>query len=161
MLHAHRLVLAGQWPREQSRGTITLTHDDRYRRRLRLATDAGEPLLLDLAQATLLAEGDGLVLEEGGFVAVCAAPEDLVEITAATPELLARAAWHIGNRHFPAELRAASILIRDDHVMVDMLKGLGMSVRHVRAPFNPEGGAYAAEGHGHSHDHGHHHDHDH
>jgi urease accessory protein len=166
MLHAHRLVLAGQWPREQSRGTITLTHDDRYRRRLRLATDAGEPLMLDLPQARLLAEGDGLALDEGGFVAVCAAPEELVEITAATPELLARAAWHIGNRHFPAELRAGSILIRDDHVMVDMLRGLGVSVRHVRAPFNPEGGAYAGGGqghdhHSHEHDHGHHHHHDH
>jgi urease accessory protein len=159
MLHAHRLLLAGQWPREQSRGTITLTHDDRYRRRLRLATDAGEPLMLDLPQATLLADGDGLALDEGGFVTVCAAPEDLVEITAATPDLLARAAWHIGNRHFPAELRAGSILIRDDHVMVDMLRGLGASVRHVRAPFNPEGGAYAAEGHGH-HDHAHGHSHD-
>jgi urease accessory protein len=167
MLHAHRVIRSGQWPQAESRGTITLAHDDRYRRRLRLATDAGEPILLDLPQATVLADGDGLALDEGGFVAVRAAPEDLVEITASSADLLMRAAWHIGNRHFPAELQAARILIRDDHVMVDMLRGLGVQVRRVRAPFNPEGGAYAQDtGHAHDHEHDHHghdhgHDHDH
>ncbi len=169
MLHAHRIIPAGQWPSEKSRGTVTLAYDDRYRRRLRLVTDSGEPVMLDLAQAAVLADGDGLALEEGGFVTVRAAAEDLVEITAATPELLTRVAWHIGNRHFPAELHDGRILIRDDHVIVAMVEGLGATVRRVRAPFTPEGGAYAgaAPEHGHAHDHGHghhhhghHHDHD-
>jgi urease accessory protein len=164
MLHAHRIAASGQWPREQGRGTVTLSYDNRHRRRVRLTTDAGEPVMLDLAQATVLGDGDGLVLDEGGFIAVRAAPEDLVEVMAATPGQLARLAWHIGNRHFPAELRERSILIRDDHVMVDMLVGLGAAVRRMKAPFNPEGGAYAqggAEHHHHDHDHGHHHDHGH
>ena len=154
MLREHRVVPAGQWPRERSRGTVTLGFDDRYRRRLRVETETVEAVMFDLPQAVVLADGDGLELDEGGFVAVRAAAEDLVEITAATPELLARAAWHIGNRHFPAEIHQGVILIRDDHVMVAMLEGLGLKVRRVRAPFNPEGGAYA-----HHHEHEHAHDH--
>lgn len=157
LLHAQRLVPSGQWPADQCRGTVTLAYDDRHRRRLRLATDAGEPLLLDLPQTAVLADGDGLALTEGGFVAVRAAPEDLVEVTAATPALLARLAWHVGNRHVPAELAGERILIRDDHVIVAMVEGLGGRVRRVRVPFTPERGAYAAQG---PHEH-HHHDHDH
>ena len=161
MLHAHRIAPAGHWPAEERRGTVTLGYDDRHRRRLRLATDAGEPILLDLAQTVVLADGDGLALAEGGFVEVRAAPEDLVEITAATPALLARIAWHIGNRHVPAALDGHRILIRDDHVIVAMVEGLDGAVRRIRAPFTPEGGAYAnSHGHERHHGHGHHHDHD-
>ena len=155
MLRAHRIAPAGHWPSEQCRGTVTLAYDDRHRRRLRLATDAGEAILLDLPQTAVLADGDGLALSEGGFVAVRAAPEDLVEITADTPALLARIAWHIGNRHVPAELDGQRILIRDDHVIVAMVEGLGGAVRRVKAPFTPEGGAYAAHAHGSELDDGH------
>src|SRR5271154_3119944 len=108
MLRAHRIAPAGQWPLAQVRGTVTLAFEDRFRRRVRLSTDAGLPVLLDLPQAAVLGDGDALALEGGGFVAVKAAAEDLVEITAATPEDLARIAWHIGNRHIPAEIRAQS-----------------------------------------------------
>jgi urease accessory protein len=155
MLRAHRIAPAGHWPAEQCRGTVTLGYDERHRRRLRLATDAGEAILLDLAQTTVLADGDGLALSEGGFVAVRAAPEDLVEITAGTPALLARIAWHIGNRHVPAELDGRRILIRDDHVIVAMVEGLGGMVRRIQAPFTPEGGAYAAHAHAPESDDGH------
>ena len=147
MLRAHRIAPAGHWPPEECRGTVTLGYDDRHRRRLRLATDSGEAILLDLPQTAVLADGDGLALAEGGFVAVRAAPEDLVEITAETPALLARIAWHIGNRHVPAELDGQRILIRDDHVMEAMVEGLGGGVRRIKAPFTPEGGAYAAHAH--------------
>ncbi|HTY68074.1 MAG TPA: Urease accessory protein UreE [Alphaproteobacteria bacterium] len=148
MLHAHRIAPAGHWPSEECRGTVTLGYDDRHRRRLRLATDAGEPVLLDLPYTAVLADGDGLALSEGGFVAVRAALEDLVEITADTPALLSRIAWHVGNRHVPAELDGQRILIREDHVIVAMVEGLGGTVRHIQAPFTPEGGAYAAHAHG-------------
>jgi urease accessory protein len=90
---------------------------------------------------------------------VRAAQEDLVEVTAPTSEHLARLAWHIGNRHFPAEILPDCIRIRDDHVLVDMVRGLGGAVRRLRASFNPEGGAYESHGHAHGHDHEHHHDH--
>jgi urease accessory protein len=163
-MRAHRRIPSGHWPRAKQRGTITLAYDDRHRRRMRLTTDEGQELILDLAQAVALADGDGLMLEEGDFVAVKAAEEEIVEITAA-PDLLMRLAWHIGNRHFPAQIETARILIRDDHVMVDLVEGLGGRVRRIRAPFNPEGGAYAVGGHGHDHGHDHSlgdgHDHDH
>src|SRR3546814_13640947 len=85
------------------------------------------------------------------FRSVKAAPEPLVEVRAPTPELLARLAWHLGNRHLPAEIHADCILIRDDHVIVDMLKGLGAAVQAVGAPFDPEGCAYGHNQHEPSH----------
>jgi urease accessory protein len=157
MRHAHLVLRSGEWPIEECRGTLTLAYEERHRRRVRLTTDEGEDVLLDLSRATVLGDGDGLMLEEGGYVAVRAAAEDLVEVTAPTPELLTRVAWHIGNRHFPAEIHGDHLRIRDDHVLVDMITGLGGKVRRLRAPFNPEGGAY--DSHGHSHDRDHHHDH--
>ena len=96
-----------------------------------------------------LAEGDLLQLEDGGLVAVRAAPEALLEVTGDLPRL----AWHIGNRHTPCQIEPHRLLIQTDHVLEAMLKGLGGHVRAVEEPFSPEGGAY---GHGrtmgHSHD---------
>jgi len=152
MLRAERIDRAGQWPRERARGTVTLGYDDRHRRRLRLESDAGEPFLLDLPRAGVLEEGDGLALSDGSWLAVQAASEALIEVTASSPELLTRLAWHIGNRHLPAQLEGGRILIRDDHVIAAMLEGLGARLRRIDAPFTPERGAYAAEPH-HHHDH--------
>jgi urease accessory protein len=149
MLRAERIDRAGQWPRERARGTVTLGYDDRHRRRLRLESDAGEPFLLDLPRAGVLEEGDGLALSDGSWLAVQAAPEPLIEVTASSPELLTRLAWHIGNRHLPAQLEGGRILIRNDHVIAAMLEGLGARLRRIDAPFTPERGAYAAAPHHH------------
>src|SRR5512139_349641 len=92
---------AGRWPAAEAIGSVTLGFDDRHRRRLRLATDQGGTVLLDLPQAAALRDGDGLALAGGGWVAVRAAPEPLLEITA--PDLV-RVAWHLGNRHLPVQL---------------------------------------------------------
>ena len=81
----------------------------------------------------MLRDGDGLALEGGGFVLVRAAPEPLVEVTAESPERLARLAWHLGNRHLPTRIEAGRLLIRDDHVIVEMLRGLGATLRAVQA----------------------------
>ncbi|WP_341894487.1 urease accessory protein UreE [Ferrovibrio terrae] len=183
MLRAATVISATHWPAAERRATVTLAHHDRHRRRIRLTADDGTAFLLDLAEATVLRHGDGLKLDDGGYIEVQAAPEQLIEVSAPTPELLARLAWHLGNRHLPAEIRGDRILIRDDHVIVDMLKGLGASVAAVNAPFDPEGGAYGqhnhdpshpfglgsrygkggekAGGHSHDHDHGHGHGHHH
>jgi urease accessory protein len=163
---ATAVATAGSWPEDQLRDTVTVDFDDRYRRRRLYTGEGGLAFLLDLPEAQVLKDGDGLALATGGFVRVRAAAETLVEVTAATPQHLLRLAWHLGNRHLPAEIADGRILIRDDHVIVAMLQGLGATVRHVAAPFNPEGGAYGehghAHGHGHGHGHGHHHhDHDH
>ena len=111
----------------------------------------------------MLRAGDGIRLEDGRIVAVEAAPERLLEIACTDERALARIAWHLGNRHLATELGDRTIYIREDHVIADMVIGLGAAVRAVDRPFNPEGGAYGhgavhGHSHGHSHgDHGHHH----
>jgi urease accessory protein len=139
----------GAWPEGEALGEVTLTSLDRHRRRLRLISDAGEAVLLDLPQAAALAEGDGLALEGGGYLRIRAAPEPLAEITAADAAALARLAWHLGNRHLPVEIAGAALRIRWDHVIVAMLEGLGARVRRIEAPFDPEAGAYAGGTHHH------------
>jgi urease accessory protein len=105
-------------------------------------------VLLDLEQAVALREGDGLRVESGGWIAVRAAPEDLVEISAQSSQALHRIAWHLGNRHCPAEIHADQIFMRRDHVIEAMLHGLGARLTPTRRPFDPEGGAYAGHDHG-------------
>lgn len=151
----------GHWPEHEAAGRVSLAFDDRHRRRLRLETVEGEAVLLDLPKAVAMAEGDGLRCADGGWIAVAARPEPVLRIAAATPELAARLAWHLGNRHTPAEIRADAILIRPDHVLADMLRNLGGAVTETVEPFQPEGGAYSGHGHSHEHDHGHDHGHSH
>ena len=134
----------GEWPQASAVGSVTLDSENRRRRRVRLPCDGGD-VLLDLPEAVALADGDGLELADGGWIEVRAAPEDLVEVTCRGG--LARVAWHLGNRHCPADIRADRILIRTDRVIEDMLLGLGASVTPVRTPFDPERGAYGRHGH--------------
>ncbi|HYI83120.1 MAG TPA: urease accessory protein UreE [Acetobacteraceae bacterium] len=158
---ATRVLRAGNWVESTARDAVTLGFDDRYRRRHRYVGERGIEFLLDLEESTVLRDGDGLALEGGGYVLVRAAPEPLVEVTAETPEWLARLAWHLGNRHLPTRIEAGRLLIRDDHVIVEMLRGLGATVRRVSEPFDPEGGAYGEHNRqpSHPHGHGHHHHH--
>jgi urease accessory protein len=141
---------------------VVLDHEARHRRRAALKGEGGLELLLDLEKAAVLDDGDALKLEDGRLVEVKAAPQRLVEITTASPERLLRLAWHIGNRHTPAEISEGAIYIEEDHVLIEMVRGLGAQTAIVERPFRPERGAYHHEGHSQSHDHGHsHHDHDH
>ncbi len=112
----------------------------------------GTRFLLDLADATVLDDGDALVLENGRLVEVEAAPERLLEIRAPSEHALRRLIWHIGNRHIPAEIGPEAVWIAYDHVLAEMVRGLGGTAEEVERPFRPEGGAYS--GHGHSHSHG-------
>ena len=155
MKRAVEVVRAGGWAVEQRADTVTLLFDDRYRRRLRMLGDGGLDFLLDLIDPVVLHTGDGLRLEEGGYVEVRAAEEDLVEVKGRDPASFARLAWHLGNRHLPAQIEGDRILIRDDHVIIDMLRGLGAEVRKVKAPFDPEGGAYGQHNHDQRHPHAH------
>lgn len=158
MLRATKVSPAGGWRPETAIDRITLDYDARHRRRFQYAAEAGTAFLLDLPRATVLNHGDGLVLEDGRLIAVAAAPEVLVEVTAPNAATLMRLAWHIGNRHLPAELGLERIRLRDDHVINAMLRGLGGTVTPIQAPFTPESGAYAGtEPAGGGHDHGHHH----
>lgn len=171
MLHVDEILKDWQGETDDS---VVLDYEDRHRRRMVLESEKGVSLLLDLADVPDLRDGDALKLSSGLVVAVCAAPEALMEVRGRDPLHLMRLAWHIGNRHLAAEIRTDTLLIRADHVIEGMVRGLGAEVTHVEAPFNPEGGAYDSgvavtghdpghsHGHGRSHDHGHHHhDHEH
>jgi urease accessory protein len=150
-MRATAVLRAGEWSGVGA-DTVLVDHDRRHRRRLRLTTEAGAALLLDLAEATHLRDGDGLALDDGRVVAVRAADEPLLEIHAHDADALARIAWHLGNRHLPVQFVGARLRIREDHVIADMVAGLGGHVHAVMAPFDPETGAYAG-GHGHHHHH--------
>ncbi|HYE00477.1 MAG TPA: urease accessory protein UreE [Alphaproteobacteria bacterium] len=147
MLRATAIRAAGTWAESEAADRLRLTHADRHRRRFRYTAAGGTDLLLDLPQAVVLRHGDALVLEDGRLVLVEAAPESLLDVTAPDAATLLRLAWHIGNRHLPAELAGDRIRIRNDHVIAAMLRGLGATVRLVEAPFDPEGGAYAGGHH--------------
>ena len=150
--------------KEAATDTVVLDFEDRHRRRMAMTGTRGLEFLLDLENAVALRGGDALVLEDGRLVEVVAAPESLIEIRGSDPAHLVRLAWHLGNRHLPTQITARGLRIRRDHVIEDMVKGLGARVIAIEAPFDPEGGAYAAgPAHAGAHDHaGHdHHSHDH
>ena len=154
---------------------VLIDFDRRHRRRIVLTTESGRDVLLDFAQAVRLRDGDGLALEGGEIIRVRARPEPLLEIHAHDMGELIRIAWHLGNRHLPVQLLGDRIRIRADHVIAEMVEGLGGHVEFIGAVFDPESGAYAvgdpdsgahgaAKGGNSGHHHHHHdgdHDHDH
>lgn len=156
MLRAVEHHPASLWPAESASDSLTLDYDNRHRRRIKLTTDRGAELLLDLPKAVAMAHGDGLRLEDGRWLTVLAAPEALVEVRVGDATQLAKIAWHVGNRHFPAQLLDGAIRIRPDHVIEAMIAGLGGGLTRLEAPFQPEGGAYGASPGGHTHRHGDH-----
>ena len=157
--------------------TLTLPFDARGKSRLAATLDNGEEVALVMPRGTVLADGDMLVADDGGFVRVIAATQDVLVVRAPSVRLLTRAAYHLGNRHTPVEVGADYLKLEADPVLKDMLKRLGVLVAHESQPFQPETGAYGG-GHKHGHDetfsedyalaqkvfdehHGHDHSHDH
>ncbi|WP_404400341.1 urease accessory protein UreE [Pelagibacterium halotolerans] len=149
-----------------TRGTpfdvAVLAHDERAVRRKLITLAQGDEVLVDLPQTVALETGDVLVLEDGRIVEIVAAEEELYEITARDTLHIMQLCWHIGNRHLPCQIEGEAhgpkrILIGRDHVIKDMLEGLGATVRDVIEPFSPVRGAYSGEGHGHHHERHHHH----
>jgi urease accessory protein len=166
MLRATSVRAANSW-RDTPADTVVLEFDDRHRRRMAMTGTRGLQFLLDLPETVALRGGDALVLDDGRLVEVVAAPESLIELRGVDPRQMVRLAWHLGNRHLPVQIAGKHLRIRRDHVIEEMVRGLGASVVEIEAPFDPEGGAYLSAGHdhhGHDHDHqphGHSHDHDH
>ena len=147
-MRASEIKARGAWQGEPE-DYVTLDQDARHRRRIAMTGEGGVSFLLDLPHAVHLKDGDGIVLEDGRIVEVRAVPEDLLEVRGADRNHLLRLAWHLGNRHLAAQIEDNRILIRRDHVIADMLRGLSATVREVVEPFTPEAGAYD-----HGHDHG-------
>ncbi|HEX8167744.1 MAG TPA: urease accessory protein UreE [Beijerinckiaceae bacterium] len=160
MLRATAVVRKAAVKPEKVADTVVLDHEGRHRRRVALRGEGGLDFLLDLDKAVALDDGDAVRLEDGRLVQVRAAPQKLLEIRAENPLRLMRVAWHIGNRHTPAEIGTDAIFIEDDHVLAEMVRGQGCTAAPVERPFRPERGAYDTCGHDHGHHHhghGHHH----
>lgn len=149
---ARTVLPTGHWTPDDGDDRITLDFDARHRRRMRMTSDSGTAFLLDLAQATQLRNGDGLLLDNGRRIRVAAASESLLEVHCADAQQLVRVAWHLGNRHLAIQVVDRIIRLREDYVIADMLRHMGAEVVTVREPFDPETGAYS--GHGHTHHHG-------
>jgi urease accessory protein len=130
---------------------VVLDADDRQRRRVVLTGENGTRLLLDFEKPVTLRDGDGLVLDDGSVVAVTGQAEQLIEVSVKAPLDFVRLAWHIGNRHTDIQFVDNRFRIRRDHVLEDMLKGLGAVTMPVDAPFDPEPAAPHRGGH-HHHD---------
>src|SRR5262245_47925536 len=155
MRRACEIRTAGTWNAATAIDRVVLDAHERHRRRIALTGEGGTAFLLDLPQATALKDGDGLVLDDGTIVRVAGKPEPLIEVAAASPRELARLAWHIGNRHTDVQVIGDKLRIRRDHVLEEMLRGLGARLTPVEAPFDPEQGAYTHGHHHHDHAHAH------
>jgi urease accessory protein len=129
---------AGAWPDADASDRVVLDADARQRRRAVLTAEKGTAFLLDLAKPVTLRDGDGLVLDDGAIVRVTGTSEDLVEILTRQKSDAVRLAWHIGNRHAHLQVIGHTMRIRRDHVLEDMLHGLGADLTPVEAPFEPE-----------------------
>jgi urease accessory protein len=141
---------ASTWSGEPA-DRVVLDFDDRHRRRIAMTGSKGTAFLLDLPSSARLHGGDALVLEDGRLIEVVAAAEPLLEIRGDDAKHLARLAWHLGNRHLPAQVLDGALRIRRDHVIAAMALSLGARVIEIEAPFEPEGGAYQRP-HAHAHD---------
>ena len=152
MLRATSVIAKGDWSSEAA-DSIVLDYDERHRRRVSMTGVRGLTFLLDLPDAIMLRSGDALKLDDGRMIEVVAAPEPLAEVKCGSLPDLARVAWHLGNRHLPVQIIGPKLRIRRDHVIEDMLRGLGAQVTEIEAPFDPEGGAYAQATQTQGHDH--------
>lgn len=135
-------------PVDHPYGELVLPFDLRIRSRLRTRLASGEEAVLRTERGAVLRDGECLRAEDGRVVRVTAAPENVMHVVCANAFELARAAYHLGNRHVAVEIGDGCLRIAADHVLRDMLLGLGAKVEELEAPFEPESGAYAG-GHGH------------
>ena len=162
MIQISKLIVQGQGLAPillKRASTIELNWDVRQKSRFDATDSLGRQLGVFLPRGTLVRGGDVLLAEDGSIVRVIAAPQAVLRITHwsthGTPFDLTRAAYHLGNRHVPIELKPDHLKIEPDHVLADMLRAMHLTVHEVQEAFEPEGGAYSSVGHGHSHAEGH------
>jgi len=141
--------LAGGVPEK----TLTLPLEMRIRSRLRVTLDDGTDAGLILERGQMLRDGDLIGSLDGVIVEIKAADEPVSSVYCEAPLLLARTCYHLGNRHVPLQIAPGMVRYQHDHVLDDMVRGLGLEPHFERAPFEPEPGAYGGKGHAHSHNH--------
>jgi urease accessory protein len=168
MLTVHKLIPQGRGlaPVLVRRAAhVALDWDTRQKSRFDATDSAGRHLGVFLPRGQVVRGGDVLVAEDGSLVRVDAAPQPVLVVRICTEHGsafdLLRAAYHLGNRHVPLELKPDHLKLEPDHVLADMLRAMHLIVREEQAPFEPEAGAYASathtHAHGSAHDHGHRH----
>jgi len=140
--HAYRLEVKGQ---------LRLPFESRQKSRLRARLVSGEEVGLMLPRGDILRGGDLVTASDGRVIEIVAEPEKVLHVECKAPSDLAKAAYHLGNRHVPVQVGDGFLRLAADHVLEEMLKKLGAKVKHLEAPFEPEAGAYAGGGH-HQHD---------
>ena len=133
----------------EATATLTLPWEKRIRSRLRVVLDDDTEAGLLLPRGTVLHDGDLLTSDNGDVVRIRAADETLSSVTSHDPLTLARACYHLGNRHTPIEITSGGIRYCFDPVLDEMIRGLGLTVSHDQAPFDPEAGAYGGGHHHH------------
>ncbi len=134
---------------------VILTFDERKKSRHRTSTACGKDFGWFVERGIVLSQNDVLKCKDGTLIRVLAADEEVSDVTTQDALLLMRAAYHLGNRHVPLQVAPTFLRYQRDHVLDEMVIGLGLTVSHVAASFQPENGAYSG-GHSHSHSHGHH-----
>jgi len=152
----NRVFVRGVTPK----GKLALPFDRRTKTRQRAVLEGGEEVAILLPRGEVLRGGDLVAASDGRIIEVVASAEAVLHITGTSPRELARAAYHLGNRHVPVEVGEGYLRIAADHVLEDMLRGLGATIEPMSAAFEPEAGAYSGGHHGHDHDHDHHHAHE-
>jgi len=158
-----RHLKSGKFSPLQIQDQIELRFDQRQKARQRARLMSGREVGIQLPRGTVLRGGDCLQGSSGEIVRVVAAPEPVSIAITKDSLLLARAAYHLGNRHVQLEVRRGTLRYLRDHVLDHMIESLGLRVAYAQEPFEPEAGAYAEHGpgHGHARGHGAGHDHDH
>lgn len=141
------LVLKRRLSQGEPVATLTLPLERRIRSRLRVALDDGTEAGVFLERGQILRDGDLLASDDGQVVQVRAAEETLSQVICDQPLLFARACYHLGNRHVPLQIGDGALRYRHDHVLDEMLRGLGLQPECVEAPFDPEPGAYGGSAH--------------
>lgn len=143
-------IVASANPGDKPTERLPLSFEMRSKNRLRTKLDSGEEVCLFLARGTVLRGGDLLCADDGRIIEVVAAPEHLLQATSNDPLLLARAAYHLGNRHVAVQIATGRVIFAADHVLGAMIRGLGLPVTEIETSFEPEAGAYGGHG-GHAH----------
>jgi urease accessory protein len=151
MRRAFEIRRAGEWDAGLAADRVALDASERHLRRVVLTGERGNRFLVDLPRPVQLRDGDGLVLDDGALVLVAGHPEPLIEIEGHGALDTLRLAWHLGNRHTDVQIAGDRLRIRHDHVLEEMLRGLGAHITSIDAPFDPEASAPHGQYQGHAH----------
>ena len=146
-----RLIHAEAASDTETCGRVELSYAEREKSRQRATLTSGEDIAIKVPRGLVMRGGDILESEDGRRITVVAAAESVSTVHANTARALTRVAYHLGNRHVWVEVGPSWLRYLHDHVLDEMVIGLGAKITHEQAPFEPEGGAYGGRGHSHAH----------